>query len=310
MLKRITFLVMALTMMIGITGNQSTFASSGNTEPEVINEKLGVPTIVYGDTLTETQEAEVRELLNVQDQNNVDELRVDGQDIAKYIDGNPNSRMYSSVKITPRDKGEGLGVVIVTPDNITEVTEEMYANALLTAGVENALVEVASPLKVTGHSALTGIYKAFDEKGIQLDQNRMKVANEELDVATDLSQNSELTPEQVSQLITEIKKEISEQAPTSREEIEQIIHVTIENLNVNLNAEEINMLTDLFDQMRDLNIDFSNVEEQLNDIASSVKDVLNDEGFWNNVENFFKNIIDAILDIFQSIINSIREMFA
>src|SRR5690625_6223212 len=57
-------------------------------------------------------------------------------------------RSYSSAKIVRENEGTGLTIDIVTRDNITEVTDEMYANALLTAGVEDATVEVASPVKV------------------------------------------------------------------------------------------------------------------------------------------------------------------
>lgn len=70
--------------------------------------------------------------------------------------------MYSSAKITRRDAGEGLVIQIVTPSNITQVTSEMYANAMLTAGIQDASVQVAAPKAVTGHSALVGIYKAYE----------------------------------------------------------------------------------------------------------------------------------------------------
>src|SRR5699024_3145230 len=121
--------------------------------------------------------AEVRRLLDV-DQGKVTEMSVTGQDIAHYINGDPNSRMFSSVKITHKDEGHGIVVNIITADNITQVTSEMYRNALLTAGIEHALVEVASPVQVTGTSALSGIYKAYDAAGVELEQGRMEVADE------------------------------------------------------------------------------------------------------------------------------------
>src|SRR5699024_2279322 len=139
-----------------------------------INEKLGVPIIVYGDTLTEEQREEVKQLLEVDDLDDYKEYDITGADIARYIDGDPNSRMFSSAKIIRKDKGHGIVVNIVTSENITQVTSDMYANAMLTAGVEDAIVEVASPVKVTGHSALTGIYKAYDAEGDTLDKGRME----------------------------------------------------------------------------------------------------------------------------------------
>ncbi|WP_249663462.1 DUF1002 domain-containing protein, partial [Lysinibacillus fusiformis] len=76
---------------------------------------------------------------------------VSGEDLVKYInDSNSSSRLYSSAKITRRDTGKGLVIEIVTPSNITQVTSEMYANAMLTAGIQDATVQVAATKAVTG----------------------------------------------------------------------------------------------------------------------------------------------------------------
>ncbi|WP_010097708.1 DUF1002 domain-containing protein [Ornithinibacillus scapharcae] len=272
---------------------------------EAINEKLGVPIVVYGGNLTEDQKAKTKELLEVKDSDMVEEYVVTGEDLDKYIGGNPKSRMFSSAKITMEEEGKGLNVSIVTPENITEVTSEMYANALLTAGVENATVIVASPVKVTGHSALTGIYKAYDAEGVELDKERMELANEELTLATDLVKDSGLTSEQVSELITQIKQAIAEQNPASIEDIEKIVKEQLDKLEITLSEEDRQLLIDLFDKMRNLDIDFGQVKEQLNDIATKVQDkiedLLADEGFWDNIGNFFKQLFEAIGNFFKNL---------
>jgi uncharacterized protein YpuA (DUF1002 family) len=272
---------------------------------EAINEKLGVPIVVYGGNLTDEQKAQTEELLEVTDPEMVDEYTVTGEDLEKYIGGNPNSRMFSSAKITMEEEGTGLTVSIVTPENITEVTNEMYANALLTAGVENATVVVASPVKVTGHSALTGIYKAYDAEGVELDKERMSLANEELNIATELVKDAGLTNEQVSELITQIKQAIAEQKPASVDDIERIVQEQLEKLEISLSEKDRQLLIDLFEKMRNLNIDFDQVKNQLNDIASKVQDqleeILADEGFWDSVGNFFKQLFDAIGKFFANL---------
>ncbi len=271
---------------------------------DVIDEKNGLPIVVYGGNLTDEQKAQTKELLELSDTETVEEYTVTGEDLANYIGGNANSRMFSSAKITIEDTG-GLDVSIITPENITEVTNEMYANALLTAGVENATVLVASPVAVTGHSALTGIYKAYDVQGVELDKERMELANEELGLATDLVKNAGLTQEQVSNLITEIKQAIAEQNPATVEDVERIVQEQLDKLNITLSEEYKQLLIDLFDKMRHLNIDFGQVSEQLNDIASKVKDkitdLVNDEGFWDSIGNFFKQLVNAITDFFSSL---------
>ncbi|RSD25461.1 DUF1002 domain-containing protein [Mesobacillus subterraneus] len=278
------------------------FASKDN-DDDVINEKYGLPIVVYGEALSEKQKQEVRDLLGVNDPAKVKEIIVTGKDLVTYIDGDEHSNMYSSAKITRKDTGEGLVVNQVTPQNITEVTDEMYANALLTAGIEDAVVDVASPVKVTGHSALVGIYKAYDEgEGTALDKDRTEVANQELNLATKLAKKEGLDQDKVSELLTEIKKEIAEQNPATKEDIEKIIDDKLKTLEIQLSPEDRQLLIDLFNKMRDLNINFDNVKSQLetlsNDIQKRIEEAVGDKGFLQSVSNFFKDLIESIKNIF------------
>ncbi|MBO0991696.1 DUF1002 domain-containing protein [Bacillus sp. SD088] len=295
------FLVLLLTF--GCLLYAASPALAANDDDDVIDEKLGLPIVVYGETLTESQKEEVRKILKVKNPDNVEEIIVTADDLARLIDGNPNSRMYSSAKITLQDKGKGLVIKRVTPENITEVTEEMYANAMLTAGVENAVVEVASPVAVTGHSALVGIYKAYESRGQELDKGRMEVANEELDIATELADKEGLNDEKVGELLTEIKKQIADQNPVTREEVEQIVEEQLSKMEIQLSDKDRQLLIDLFEKMRSLDIDFDNVKQQLEDISKDIKnklqDVVGDEGFWDSVSNFFKNLFESIASFFK-----------
>ncbi|WP_077306880.1 DUF1002 domain-containing protein [Terribacillus halophilus] len=267
-----------------------------------INEKFGLPIVVVGDSLSDAQKQQVREDLGVTNTNNVEEIPVTADDIVKYINGDANSRMYSSAMITREEEGHGLEIQIVTPENITQVTVDMYKNALLTAGIENAAVEVASPVKVSGHSALTGIYKAYDTADGNLDPERTEVANDELDLTTDLAQQEGLDNEKVTQLMTDIKQEIAEQNPATREEVEQIVSDQLSKLEVSLSEEDRQLLIDLFDKMRQLDINFDGVKNQLEDIASTIQDkideVANNDGFWQGVKDFFKSIGDFFKNLF------------
>jgi len=261
--------------------------------------------IIYGASLTDEQKEQVRKSLNITDRDAIREYIVTGEDYARYIDGNPSSNMFSSAKIEIQEPNKGLSIHIVTPENITQVTSDMYANALLTAGVDSATVEIASPVQVTGHSALTGIYKAYDEDGEELDKDRMELANEELNVATDLADKEGLSQEKVSELLTEIKKEIADQKPATKEDVERIVKEQLDNLKIELNDADREMLINLFEKMRDLNIDFSKVKKELEDIASTIQDKLDDlgldAGFWEKVANFFKELFQAIGNFFKGL---------
>ncbi len=292
-MKKILLSILALLLMFPL----SAFADGEN--QEVIDEKLGVPIVVYGANLTAEQKVSVQQALKVSESATVEEIEVTGQDLATYIkDGNPSARMFSSAKITRTEEGEGLVISIVTPDNITQVTNDMYANAMLTAGIENATVEVAAPSPVTGHSALVGIYKAYEATGEQLDAERTDVANEELSVATILSEESGVDQEKVSELLTEIKKQIAEQNPASREDVEQIVSDQLSRLQIELSEQDRQLLIDLMDRIRQLDIDFSKWSTELEDLSKTIEDkigtIVNDEGFWESVKQFFRDLANTV----------------
>lgn len=299
-LFRLSSILLATALLIPSVASAST---GGSTTGEVINEKFGLPVVVYGANLTESEKQSVRDSLKVTDESEVEEISVTGEDLVKYIkDGDSSARMYSSAKITRKDAGEGLVIEIVTEENITQVTAEMYGNAMLTAGIEDATVQVAAPKKVTGHSALVGIYKAYEVGGEKLDTERTDVANEELSVATILAEKSGIDEAKVSELLTEIKKEIAEQNPVTKEEVEKIVQDQLDKLNIELSAEDRQLLVDLMDRIRKLDIDFSKWSDQLNDLSKTIEDkigkIVDNEGFWDSVKNFFNNLIDSIRSLF------------
>jgi uncharacterized protein YpuA (DUF1002 family) len=302
--KLFKWAVLLMLSIIALSGANTAFAADGNNDEESINEKFGLPIVVYGEALSSSQKEEVRKLLGVTDSSKVTEITVSGEDLVKYIKGDRHSNMYSSAKITRKEKGQGLVIQQVTPENITEVTNEMYGNALLTAGIQDADVQVASPVKVSGHSALVGIYKAYDAgDGAALNTDRTEVANEELSLATDLAKKAGLDEDKVSQLLTEIKKEIAEQNPASKEEIEKIIDDKLKVLGIELSAQDRQLLIDLFEKMRGLNINFDNVQSQLEDLTKDIKNRIGEvvgenQGFLQAVSDFFTKLIDSIKSIF------------
>lgn len=304
-MKKMVQVYLAFLLVIGVLVSPivALADTNGETETEAVNEKFGAPIVVYGGNLTDDQKNSVKESLKVTDKSDVQEIVVTGKDLATYLnDGDASARMFSSAKITRKDAGSGLIINIVTPDNITEVTADMYANAMLTAGIEDAVVDIAAPKPVTGHSALVGIYKAYEVTGGELDPERTDVANDELSVATILSKQGGVDEEKVTELLTEIKKQIAEQNPASREEVEKIVSEQLSKLKIELSDKDRQLLIDLMDRIRQLDIDFSKWSDQLNDFSKTIEDKFNqikdNEGFWQSVKDFFNNLIDSIRSIF------------
>lgn len=299
-MKRLIKTILVVVLCTFALGIPRAFAVTKDTEHEVI--------AVYGEALSPEQLEETKKLLKVEEEEDILELTVTAEDIVKYINGNPNSNMYSSAKITKLDEGEGIRVIQITPENITQVTNDMYANALITAGVTDAMVEVASPIPVTGHSALTGIFKAYESTGEELDTARLEVADEELGVATKLAEEAGISDEKVSELLAEIKQAIAEQNPVTREEVEKIVQEKLDELGIQISEEYKQLLYDLFDKIRQLDIDFDEIKGQLEQLAGSIKDQLKeagvDEGVLQQIGNFLKNIWNAIVDFFKGLFGS------
>ncbi|MDM5335390.1 DUF1002 domain-containing protein [Ureibacillus composti] len=298
MKPKFSVMMSAIVLTLSVIIPTSAFAT--NSQPKAINEKLGVPIVVYGANLSDSERTTVKEALRVNEEPEVDEITVSGEDLVKYIsNSNSSARMYSSAKITRQEEGKGLVISIVTPENITEVTSEMYANAMLTAGIEDASVEVAAPKPVTGHSALVGIYKAYEVKtGETLDTERTDVANDELSVATQIAENANISDEQIAALLTGIKQDIAELNPATREEVAQIVEDQLSKLQIELSEQDRQLLIDLMDRISKLDIDFTKLSDQLSDLTTTIEEkfnnVIHDEGFWNGVKNFFNNLINTI----------------
>ncbi len=295
-MKRFIAMMTAIVFVFGLGSAKITQAEA------VVDERLGVPIVVYGANLSDAEMESVKQSLKVEGEAEVEEIFVDGSDLVTYIkDSNSSSRMYSSAKITRQDAGKGLDISIVTPDNITQVTSDMYANAMLTAGIEDAIVEVAAPKKVTGHSALVGIYKAYEVTGENLDTERTDVANDELNLATKLAEDGDVDSAKVSELLTELKKQIAEKNPATKEEVEQIVTEQLQKLNIELSPADRQLLIDLMDKIRNLDIDFGKLSTQLSDMSDKIREKLGeiDPSFWEKVKEFFSNLVDSITSWFK-----------
>lgn len=293
-MKRTVLMAIIAVLTLGIVSPIATSAAKG------IDERLGVPIVVYGANLSDTEKESVKKSLEVAKEAEVEEISVDGNDLAKYIkDSDSKARMFSSAKITRVNAGKGLVIKIVTPENITQVTADMYANAALTAGIEDAVIEVAAPKPVTGHSALVGIYKAYEETGETLDTERTDVANDELNLATKFSES--IDSDKVAELLTELKKQIAEQNPATKEDVERIVKEQLSKLNIELSEADRQLLIDLMDKIRNLDIDFSKLSTQLAEMGDKIKEKIGeiDPGFWQKVQEFFANIFESVKSWFK-----------
>ena len=309
-MKKIVRPLVAATMLLGLA-SQQVYAI----DTTAINEKWGKPTVVYGGGLNDQQIKETSQLLGIKDENTVTTTKATGEDLVKYLGaGEANtSVMISSVMVQKRNKGEGVKVHIATPKNITLVTSEQYANAAITAGVADAEIEVAAVSKVTGESALTGVYKAFEANGVVLDGKRTAVAQKELELTNQIAQEQAkekgFDAAKLDQAMIDIKKALAEikekqgQVAT-KEDVERIVNEALKKYGLDkvISSTQVNNIIQFaLSYQQTSAIDSKQVLEQLNSLSNTVKgkigqlvDQANREGWLDKIVTFFKEIFNAI----------------
>ena len=309
-MKKIFRPIVVATMLLGLV-SQQVYAI----DTTAINEKWGKPTVVYGGGLSDQQIKETSKLLGIKDEKTVTTTKATGEDLVKYLGaGEANtSVMISSVMVQKRNKGEGVKVHIATPKNITLVTSEQYANAAITAGVADAEIEVAAVSKVTGESALTGVYKAFEANGVVLDGKRTAVAQQELELTNQIAQEQSkekgFDAAKLDQAMIDIKKSLAEikekqgQVAT-KEDVERIVNEALKKYGLDkvINPTQVNNIIQFaLSYQQTSAIDSKQVLEQLNSLSNTVKgkigqlvDQANREGWLDKIVTFFKEIFNAI----------------
>lgn len=148
---------------------------------------VGDVIVTLGADLSESDKQKVLDEMNVPD--NATTVTVTNKEeheyLGKYIsNAQIGSRAISSSSITIAKKGSGLNV---ETHNISGITDEMYLNALMTAGVKDAKVYVTAPFEVSGTAALTGLIKAYEVSSDEaISEDVKQVANQELVTTSEL----------------------------------------------------------------------------------------------------------------------------
>ncbi|KMM37799.1 DUF1002 domain-containing protein [Guptibacillus hwajinpoensis] len=263
---------------------------------------VGDVIVTLGEDLTEDQK---QNLLSEMDApkdvmtvtvSNEEEHKYLGNYISKALIG---TRALSSSSITIGEKDAGLSV---ETKNINWVTDEMYANALITAGVKDADIYVTAPIEVSGTAALTGLIKAYELSSDKvIPEEQKQVANEELVTTAKLSDS--IGADKATELMTKVKDEIATNPPETEEELRTLINEIASDSGIELTQDELDGLVALFNRMKDLNIDWDQMKSQLENARENLDEFLNKEetqSFIGKIIDFFIALIDGLKGLFKS----------
>lgn len=266
--------------------------------------------VTFGIDLTDVQEEDMLKEFGVSaDKVSID--RVTNDDIVKQLGLDPNDKSnyqggcYSSsyVKLT-NDNG-----VIVTANNLTEVTGLMLSNALLTSGVINAEVKASSPFPVTGTSALSGILKGFEAlQGEELSLKNKKTAQKEIETTSTLA--DEIGFDEAATVINDVKTEIIKESPKTEKEISSIVNDVTSDYKIELSEEQKTSITNLMVDINNLDIDYGKVKDTLSNLSDQLSNALEEAGTKLSDSGFFQKIIDSIGDFFRSIGDFFKSLFS
>lgn len=257
---------------------------------------------------------------------------VSAQDLNKYLNMQSSDNVLkSSIRITKTSKGSGLNLKInQNQGKITKVTEDTYKNALMTAGIKDANVTIASSEDVTGESALAGVYKAFEAQGESIDSNRTQVAQEELSTINQISEENKgqegFSQSQLNKTVAESKQEVAEKSGNvSVTEITNIVNQKVEDNGLTniINQNQVTQIVNVIDRAQKDGIfdgenakdfiknskdyindiaksdDFKNAKKKAKELGNNIKDKLQDEGLWDKIVNAIKDIFNSIANLFK-----------
>lgn len=302
---------------------------------KVIDETYVKPDYVLGYSLDQSQIEQTLNLLNYDSAKDKKEWKTMTPEIYSSIMNVANDdslELYSSVKIQKLGKNKALEVNIVTPQNITKVTADMYRNAAATLGLEHAQITVASPVQVTGESALAGIYYSLEKNGAKVSQENKNLAQEELTTLAGINEENtgkkNFDADKLNVALTDIKTAVANaknnKKDLSKDDIQKIVEETLKNYKLDgaMSSKQINLIINFAVNLSKSSVvSNKNFTKTLTDLKDSIVDKAGDT--FNNINlnfdanailkdsgNFFTNVWNAIAGFFVGIWNAIVKFFS
>ena len=266
------------------------------------------PYIAFGADLTADQKNTVMGQFDVTEEELADYETVEvtnaeeHQHLDSYLDSSViGTRALSSVKIEEADVGAGVSV---ETHNISFCTEEMYTNALVTAGISDANVTVAAPFEISGTAALVGAMKAYGTMtGEAIDSDNADAATNELVVTGELADT--IGKEEAAEFVALLKDKVVSGELASEEDIMKAIDEAAKEMNVTITEEQKQELLELMKKISELDLDLGKLKDQAKGIYEKIKDLDIDtekaQGFFDKLASFFSDFFSAIGDFFSGL---------
>ena len=213
--------------------------------------------------------------------------RISGGITGKYY----NSNQILSSALVDLNDNDNLKVS-VDKSKITTVTGDMYISALKSAGITKGHVYVTSPVQATGESALAGIMNSYEQAtDVKIPETVKQAATDEIYTEAQIVNNSGVDADKLSDLVDDVKNEVSKDNVTDHARIVNIINNYVQNNNINITNNDIENLADSIQQVQNVQGDVNHYKDKVGNIIG------------NTTNGGFS--LDGLFDWFKSFINGI-----
>lgn len=259
--------------------------------------------VTLGVDLSPEQRATVLKFFNLteDDLKDMEVINVNNQDERRYLEGTLSDdiigwKTYSCSYIEPKTSG-GLRVETA---NLTYVTKNTLYNALQTAGVENCSLVVTAPFPVSGTGALTGVFMAYEQRGVKLDEEKKDAAT------TELVQTAQLEGkygEPVAEVISDVKNQVvSDKGELTDDQIRELIKDAAKLKGIDVTDADIDTILSIVEKVKGLDYDLDAFSNTLDDFKKALDDATSKgeeaTGILEAIGNFFQGIIDWFVGLF------------
>ena len=285
-MKKITIVIIAL-IIVGML-----IPAGFSTDSNIV--------IIYGETTNANSNYKSNVDSFFKSQANVDinniETKIISADQVNKISSSISGKTYTSDQILSSallNLNDNADLkVSVDKSKITTITGEMYISALKSAGITKGHVYVTSPMQASGESALAGIMNAYEEvTDVKIPDNVKAAANDEIYTQSEIVQNSGVNASDLSNLVKQVKDEVSRDNVTNHDSIVNIINNHVQNNNINISGNDIENLADSIGQVQNVQGDANNYKDKVSGILNSTSN----SGFsLDSVFNIFKSFLNGI----------------
>ena len=235
------------------------------------------------------------------DVKNIDSKVITAGDVNQISSGY-SGKVYNSNQIVScalLDLNQNGEITVDVDNAITTITPQMYMSALKTAGIQGGHVYVTSPVSATGESALAGIMDCYEEAtDVEIPENVKEAANQEISTQAEIINNSNVSADDLSKLVDDVKEKVNEDNITDHATIVNIINDYSTNYNINISDSDIENLADTIEQVQSVQDDANAYKEQISDfinntdagsVSDSISNIGSDSGF--SLDSLFNSIL-------------------